>query len=124
MVIDLLSELDEKFGDIASKASPPVVPHQTPPKAIVTSKTTNAKHSSKGVVATTTTSSSDVKGVSAGGSGAGKRPIGGNKVRQINHRTSDAERKRLKKELDKLMKAHKRASKALDDFRSEKIENR
>jgi hypothetical protein len=38
-------------------------------------------------------------------------------LKQINLRTSDAERKRLKKELDKLMKAHKRASKALDENR-------
>jgi hypothetical protein len=124
-VIDLLSELDEKFGDIASKAPPPVVSHQTPSKATVTAKTTNTKHSSKGIVATTTTTSvsSDGKGLSVGGgSGTGKRPP--NKARQSNQRTCDAERKRLKKELDKLMKAHKRASKALDDFRNEKVESR
>ncbi len=124
----MLSELDEKFGDIASKAPPPVVSHQTPSKATVTTKTTNTKHTSKGLVTTTTTTttsaSSEVKGLSVGGSGTGKRPPAGNKVRQSNQRTSDAERKRLKKELDKLMKAHKRASKALDDFRNDKVESR
>lgn len=53
-----------------------------------------------------------------------KRAPAGNKVKQVSQRTSEAEKKRLKKELDKLMKAHKRASKALDDFRNEKIESR
>lgn len=41
-----------------------------------------------------------------------------------NNRECDNEKKRLRKELDKLVKAHRRASKALDDFQNEKKESR
>lgn len=89
-------------------------------KASATSKNTNARNTSKGAATTTTTTSTD----GVGGAVTVKRAPAGNKVKQVSQRTSEAEKKRLKKELDKLMKAHKRASKALDDFRNEKIESR
>ena len=41
-----------------------------------------------------------------------------------NNRDCENEKKRLRRELDKLLKAHRKATKALDDFQNEKKENR
>lgn len=41
-----------------------------------------------------------------------------------NNRDCENEKKRLRRELDKLVKAHRRATKALDDFQNEKKESR
>mmetsp|Transcript_27717 Transcript_27717/g.31999 ORF Transcript_27717/g.31999 Transcript_27717/m.31999 type:complete len:1553 (+) Transcript_27717:169-4827(+) len=73
---------------------------------------TNAQHQSSG----SGTYSHKIPAIKGGlGKGQGK---------PRNQRECEAERKRLRKELDKVLKNHRKASKALDDFRSDPRHNR
>jgi hypothetical protein len=45
-----------------------------------------------------------------------------NKKRPSNSRDAEAEKRKLRKELEKFMKSHQKAMKALDDFRNEQLE--
>jgi hypothetical protein len=46
------------------------------------------------------------------------------KMKPSNARDADAEKRKLRKELEKLTKQHQKAAKTLDDFRNEQMENR
>lgn len=125
-VISLLTHLDEKFGEIASKAPAPVMSQSIAKKSPIAKPSTvrstskNAPVMPTGKELTTRT----ISATSGGGSTSAKRALSGNKPKSASQRPSDAEKKRLKKELDKLMKAHRKANKVLDDFRNEKSESR
>lgn len=50
------------------------------------------------------------------------RKLATNKIRPSSSRDAEAEKRKLRKELDKFMKSHEKATKALDDFRNEQLE--
>lgn len=122
-VVGLLSKLDEKFGEIASNAPPPVI-SQPEAKKTPINGSASAKKTPKGSSTTDGKVSRSTSASSSGGGPTGKRAPSGSKTKPANPRSGEAEKKRLKKELDKLMKAHSKANKMLDDFRNEKIESR
>jgi hypothetical protein len=109
-IVPLLVKIDPKLGEIAQIAKAPDVPPPSPSKTKNKNKTksiqpNNRRPSSSSSVTNKSSSSSRV-------------------VRPRNLRESDAEKKRVKKELDKVLKAHKKASKLLDEYRSEKSDAR
>jgi len=117
-IVDLFQKIDEKLGEMALEAKIPEVPKLLPTKSPLLDSPAKAKRVS---------SNGKVSRSSSNGTNSSKRSLSvtpATKGRPRSQRESDAEKKRLKKELDKLLKSHKKSTKALDDFRNEKTDTR